>query len=56
MPYLTGRSPMYVFRQLNDIKVGTRSGPSAELMQPVVAKLTQDDMLAISAYLATLPR
>jgi cytochrome c553 len=56
VPYLTGRSPMYVFRQLNDIKIGTRSGPSAELMQPVVAKLTQDDMLAISAYLATLPR
>jgi cytochrome c553 len=56
VPYLTGRSPMYVFRQLNDIKIGTRGGPSAEQMQPVVAKLTQDDMLAISAYLATLPR
>jgi len=56
VPYLTGRSPMYVFRQLNDIKVGTRSGPSAEQMQPIVAKFTQDDMLAIAAYLATLPR
>ena len=54
VPHLTGRSPMYVFRQLNDIKIGTRSGANAELMQPVVAKLSQDDMLAISAYLATL--
>jgi len=54
VPHLTGRSPMYVFRQLNDIKVGTRAGANAELMQPVVAKLSQDDMLAIAAYLASL--
>jgi cytochrome c553 len=54
VPHLTGRSPMYVFRQLNDIKVGTRAGANAELMQPVVAKLGQDDMLAIAAYLASL--
>jgi cytochrome c553 len=45
---------MYVFRQLNDIKAGTRAGTNAELMQPVVANLSQDDMLAIVAYLATL--
>jgi cytochrome c553 len=45
---------MYVFRQLNDIKTGSRAGANAELMQPVVAKLTQDDMLAIAAYLASL--
>jgi cytochrome c553 len=54
VPHIAGRSPMYVFRQLNDIKVGTRAGANAELMQPVVAKLSQDDMLAIAAYLATL--
>jgi cytochrome c553 len=54
VPHLTGRSPMYVFRQLNDIKVGTRAGTNAELMQPIVANLTEGDMLAISAYLATL--
>jgi cytochrome c553 len=54
VPHLTGRSPMYVFRQLNDIKTGARAGTNAELMQPVVARLTEGDMLAISAYLATL--
>lgn len=53
VPHLTGRSPMYLFRQLNDIRIGTRAGANAELMQPVVAKLSQDDMLAIAAYLAT---
>jgi cytochrome c553 len=53
-PHLAGRSPMYLFRQLNDIKVSTRAGANAELMQPVVAKLSQDDMLVISAYLASL--
>ena len=52
VPHLTGRSPMYLFRQLNDMKVGTRSGPDAALMQPVVARLDHDDMLAIAAYLA----
>jgi cytochrome c553 len=51
-PHLVGRSPMYLFRQLNDIKIGARAGANAELMQPVVAKLSQDDMLSIVAYLA----
>ena len=54
VPHLVGRSPMYIFRQLNDIKIGARAGTNAEQMQPVVAKLSQDDMLAISAYLASL--
>lgn len=54
IPHLTGRSPMYVFRQLNDLKAGTRAGPNAALMQPLVANLSQDEMLAIAAYLATL--
>lgn len=54
VPHLTGRSPMYVFRQLNDIKLGTRAGANVAPMREVVAGLSQDDMLAISAYLATL--
>ncbi len=53
IPHIIGRSPMYVFRQLNDVKAGTRSGPTSEMMQKVVANLSQDDMLAIAAYLAT---
>jgi cytochrome c553 len=53
VPHIVGRSPMYVFRQLNDVKAGTRGGRGSELMQQIVAKLDQDDMLAIAAYLAS---
>ena len=56
VPSIRGRSPMYVFRQLNDLKLGQRMGPSAESMRPVVANLSQDDMVAIAAYLANRGR
>jgi len=55
VPPISGRSPMYIYRQLNDIKIGTRDGLWTPLMKPVVAKLTDDDMIAISAYLTTRP-
>jgi cytochrome c553 len=54
MPGLAGRSPSYVVRQLFDIQHGHRRGLHVELMKPVVANLTTDDMLAIAAYLASL--
>jgi cytochrome c553 len=53
VPNIVGRSPMYVFRQLNDIKLGTRGGPVTALMQGVVAPLDQSDMVSIAAYLST---
>jgi cytochrome c553 len=52
VPRLVGRSPSYLLRQLYDVQVGARKGSSA-LMQPVVAKLSLDDMIAIAAYLAS---
>ena len=52
-PPIIGRSPIYVYRQLNDIKIGTRNGAMASLMKGVVEKLTADDMIAIGAYLAS---
>lgn len=51
IPRLAGRSPSYLMRQLYDYKSGTRTGASG-LMKLVVAKLTQEDMVAICAYLA----
>jgi cytochrome c553 len=51
---LAGRSPIYLFRQLNDMKDGNRIGSMVELMAPVVAKLSQDDMIAIAAYVGSL--
>ncbi|HLF10199.1 MAG TPA: c-type cytochrome [Gammaproteobacteria bacterium] len=55
VPSLRGRSPSYTARQLADFKQGTRHGAWAPLMSPVVANLTADDMLNLSAYLASLP-
>ena len=52
VPRLAGRSPSYPFRQLYDTQHGVRSGAGIELMKPVVSQLTQDDMIAISAYAA----
>jgi cytochrome c553 len=54
VPALAGRSPSYLFRQLFDLKHGKRNGPWAELMKPVIAPLTEDEMLALSAYAASL--
>lgn len=53
-PGIAGRSPSYMMRQLWDLKRGTRNGLWAELMKPVVANLTVDDMTAIVAYLASI--
>jgi len=54
VPTIAGRSPSYIVRQLYDFHTGTRSGADAQLMKPVTAKLTLDDMLSIAAYLASL--
>lgn len=52
---LAGRSPSYLVRQLFDLKTHHRHGQHTDQMEPVVAKLSTDDMLAIAAYLASLP-
>ena len=52
VPAIAGRSPSYLVRQLWDFKQGSRKGAWSPLMKPVVENLTQDDMLAIAAYVA----
>jgi cytochrome c553 len=54
VPPITNRSPMYIYRQLNDMQAGMRTGPAMALMKAVVEKLTSDDMVALSAYLGSL--
>lgn len=54
IPPIAGRTATYLFRQLNDIHANTRKGAGGAMMRPVVAKLTQHDMIAIAAYLQTL--
>ena len=54
VPGIAGRSPSYMMRQLWDMKVGTRNGPNAALMKPVIANLSTDEMRDIVAYLASV--
>jgi cytochrome c553 len=54
VPPLAGRSPIYLARQMFDIKHGSRGGANVALMQGVVANLEHDDVLNIVAYLANL--
>ena len=54
VPGIAGMSPIYMARQLWDIKYGARTGTSAALMLAVVANLTYDDVIALSAYVASL--
>jgi cytochrome c553 len=56
VPGIAGRSPSYVMRQLWDIQQGSRKGAWSPLMKQVVARLTQDDMLNLAAYVASLGR
>ncbi len=53
-PSLAGRSPSYLARQLYDFQHFTRVGPGSQLMQPVVANLSEEDILGIVAYVASL--
>lgn len=54
VPGLAGRSPSYLVRQLYDMHEGTRSGEWTQLMKPTVSRLTQEDMLNVAAYAASL--
>lgn len=54
VPALAGRSPSYTMRQLFDFKTGTRRGPWGELMRPVVANLSVQELMAVSAYAASI--
>jgi cytochrome c553 len=55
VPAIAGHSPLYLFRQLYYFKDGSRHGSMGALMKGVVAQMTQDEMLAIAAYVGSLP-
>lgn len=55
VPRLAGVHPIYLARQLYLFKEGDRNGPDAPLMKRPVAKLTDEDILNLSAYLGSLP-
>jgi len=55
VPRLAGLQPLYIARQLFDMRYGSSAGKAAALMKPVVANLSDDDIIAISSYLGSLP-
>lgn len=56
IPPIAGRSPTAMGRQLYDFKTGARHGTASAMMKPAVDKLTDEDIVNISAYLASLPQ
>ena len=53
VPGIAGRSPSYLARQMYDMKQGARNGEWTQLMKPVVANLSDEDILDIVAYTAS---
>ena len=54
VPALAGRSPVYIARQIFQFRTGDRSGLASGEMKNLVADLEEGDIIAISAYLASL--
>lgn len=54
VPPIAGRYPTYIVRQLLAFKTGARSTPASQPMQPVVARMSVEDMIAVAAYAGTL--
>jgi cytochrome c553 len=55
VPRLAGMQPVYLARQLITIKNGTSAGTAVALMKKVVANLSEEEIISISAYLGSLP-
>jgi cytochrome c553 len=55
VPRLAGQHPLHIARQLFDIRHGSSAGDAVAPMKPIAAKMSDDDVIAISAYLASLP-
>jgi cytochrome c553 len=54
VPPIAGRSPSQMARQLFDFRTGARHGVNSKLMRMMAGKLSDGDVVAISAYLASL--
>jgi len=56
VPRLANVHPIYLVRQLYNIQTGANNSAGAQLMKRVVAKLTDEDIVALAAYAGSLPR
>ncbi len=55
IPGLLGLRPNYISAQLGAWRYGTRTAKAPDCMQVVAGHLTEDDVTAVAAYLATRP-
>jgi len=55
VPRLAGLHPIYITRQLYLFREGDRTGADAPLMRKPLANMNDEDILYVSAYLASLP-
>lgn len=55
IPGLIGLHASYISAQLGEFRYGTRTAPSPDCMQLVAASLTEGDVAAAAAYLASQP-
>jgi cytochrome c553 len=55
IPGLVGLRPAYISAQLGAFRYGTRTAAEPDCMQIVAATLTESDVSAVAAYLASLP-
>ena len=53
VPRLAGQHSLYLIRQLKDMQIGARKDKNAALMKPVVANLSDREIVAVAAYLAS---
>jgi len=53
VPRLAGQHSLYLIRQLKDMQTGARKDKNVAVMKPIVDKLSDREMVAVSAYLAS---
>lgn len=54
VPRIAGLQPIYIFRQMYSIQHWNRAGDSVALMRAPMMNLSEDDMIAIAAYVGSL--
>jgi cytochrome c553 len=54
VPSIAGRSPSQMTRQLIDFRSGARQGVNSPLMRLLASKLSNEDIVAVTGYLASL--
>ncbi|MFN8575018.1 MAG: hypothetical protein U0132_23400 [Gemmatimonadaceae bacterium] len=55
VPPIAGRSPSYILRQLINVRSGARHDVTSVPMVRIVEQLSIDDMVALAAYVGSLP-